>query len=109
MYMASLGGSGLRELSRLDYDKSEYLKNELRKAGFGIPFSASTFNEFVVELPAGSESVYQRLFDRKLVAGLPLASFYSGMPNRYLLCITETKTKKDMDELVSQLRAGYDI
>lgn len=103
MYMASLGGSGLRELARLNYDKSEYLKTELRKAGFGIPFSAPTFNEFVVELPAGSEAVYQRLLDRKLVAGLPLASFYPGMANRYLLCITETKTKKDMDELVSQL------
>ncbi len=109
MYMASLGGSGLRELARLNYDKSEYLKNELRKAGFGIPFSAPTFNEFVVELPVGSEAVYQRLLDRKLVAGLPLSSFYSGMANRYLLCITETKTKKDMDELVSQLRACYDI
>ncbi|MDR3569611.1 MAG: aminomethyl-transferring glycine dehydrogenase subunit GcvPA [Syntrophobacteraceae bacterium] len=109
MYMASLGGSGLRELARLNYDKSEYLKKELRKAGFAIPFSVPTFNEFVVELPPGSDAVYQRLLDRKLVAGLPLASFYSGMENRYLLCVTETKTKNDMDELVNLLRADCNI
>ncbi len=106
MYMASLGGGGLRELARLNYDKSEYLKGELRKAGFGIPFSAAGFNEFVVELPSGSEAVYRRLQDQKLVAGLPLGAFYSEMANRYLLCVTEIMSRQDMDELVSQLRAA---
>jgi glycine dehydrogenase subunit 1 len=109
MYMASLGGSGLRELARLNYDKSEYLKSELRKAGFRIPFSAPTFNEFVVELPAGSQAVYRRLLDRKVVAGLPLCSFYPGMDDRYLLCVTETGTKVDMDELVSRLKADCPV
>ena len=51
MYMASLGGTGLRELARLNHDKSEYLKQELTRAGFTIPFASPTFNEFVVEFP----------------------------------------------------------
>ncbi|MGO9414398.1 MAG: aminomethyl-transferring glycine dehydrogenase subunit GcvPA [Syntrophobacteraceae bacterium] len=106
MYMASLGGSGIRELARLNYDKSEYLKKELRKAGFKIPFAAATFNEFVVEFSPGFEAVYKRLLDRKLVAGLPLAPYYPQLPNHYLLCVTETKTKKDIDALVSQLKRG---
>ncbi len=33
MYMSSLGGSGLRELARLNYDKSEYFKAQLKKNG----------------------------------------------------------------------------
>jgi glycine dehydrogenase subunit 1 len=104
MYLASLGGSGVRELARLNYDKSEYLKKELRKAGFKIPFTAPTFNEFVVEFPPGFESIHKRLVDDKMVAGLPLTPYYPGTPERYLLCVTETKTKQDMDTLVAKLR-----
>lgn len=104
MYMASLGGTGLRELARLNFDKSEYLKKELARAGFKIPFSSPTFNEFVVEFPAGFDSTYRRLLDQKIVAGLPLASYYPELSNHYLLCVTEARTKKDMDDLVLQLR-----
>ena len=104
MYMASLGGTGMRELARLNYDKSEYLKKELEGAGFKIPFAAPTFNEFVVEFSPGFETVYQRLFDRKLVAGLPLAPYYPEIPDHYLLCVTETKSKGDMDALVRAVK-----
>ncbi|MGV8074673.1 MAG: aminomethyl-transferring glycine dehydrogenase subunit GcvPA [Syntrophobacteraceae bacterium] len=105
IYMASLGRTGLREMARLNYDKSEYLKLELRKAGFKMPFPSPTFNEFVVEFPAGFEATYQRLLDQKIVVGLPLAAYYPEFPNHYLLCVTETRTKKDMDDLVAELRA----
>jgi glycine dehydrogenase subunit 1 len=104
MYMASLGGTGLRELARLNYDKSEYLKQELTRAGFKIPFAGTTFNEFVVEFPTGFEADYQRLLQEKIVAGLPLASTYPELPNHYLLCVTETKTRGDLDALVGRLR-----
>jgi glycine dehydrogenase subunit 1 len=100
MYMASLGGTGLRELARLNYDKSEYLKQELIRAGFKIPFAGTTFNEFVVEFPTGFETTYERLLQEKIVAGLPLASYYPELPNHYLLCVTETKTRDDLDTLV---------
>lgn len=103
MYMASLGGTGLRELAKLNYDKAEYLKRELNKAGFKTPFASPTFNEFVVEFPAGFETAYRRLLERKVVAGLPLAHDYPELQNHYLLCVTETKTRKDLDTLVSLL------
>jgi glycine dehydrogenase subunit 1 len=103
MYMASLGGTGLREMARLNYDKSEYLKRELIRAGFKIPFAGTTFNEFVVEFPTGFERTYQRLLQDKIVAGLPLASYYPELPNHYLLCVTETKTRTDLDALVGHL------
>ena len=103
--MASVGGSGMRELSKLNYDKSEYLKSELRKAGFKISFESPTFNEFVVEFPAGFESTYKRLMEKKIVAGLPLASYYPELSNHYLLCATETIGKDDMDTLVAEVQS----
>jgi len=103
MYLASLGGTGLRELARLNYDKSEYLKRQLAGAGFKIPFSSTTFNEFVVEFPADFAGTYQRLLREKIVAGLPLAAYYPELPNHYLLGVTETKSRSDMDALVKLL------
>lgn len=103
MYMASLGGTGIRELAKLNHDKSEYLKQALEKAGFKISFKSPTFNEFVVEFPADFETIYEHLLEKKIIAGLPLTPYYPELTGRYLLCVTETKTKEEMDELVEKI------
>jgi glycine dehydrogenase subunit 1 len=103
MYMASLGGTGIREIARLNYDKAGYLKNELRKAGFAIGFDSPTFNEFVVEFPPGFEKTYNYLVEKRMMAGLSLAPFYPELANHYLLCVTETRSKEDMDALVKEV------
>ncbi|CAB1084885.1 Glycine dehydrogenase [decarboxylating] (glycine cleavage system P1 protein) (EC [Olavius algarvensis Delta 1 endosymbiont] len=104
MYMATLGGSGMKSLARLNYDKCEYLKNELRKAGFKIPFEQPTFNEFVVEFPPDFVKTYDRLVKQKIIPGLPLECHYRELKNHYLLCVTETLGKEDMDELVAAIK-----
>ncbi|MDO9530070.1 MAG: aminomethyl-transferring glycine dehydrogenase subunit GcvPA [Syntrophales bacterium] len=105
MYMASMGGTGMRELAMLNYDKSEYLKSELKKAGFKINFESPTFNEFVVEFPAGFKNTYERLLEKKIVAGLPLAPYYPELSSHYLLCVTETRTRQDIDALVREVKS----
>ena len=105
MYMASVGGTGIRELARLNHDKSEYLKMELKKAGFTITFDSPTFNEFVVEFPSGFEATYKRLLEKKIVAGLSLAPYYPELSSHYLLCVTETMSKDDMDALVREVKS----
>ncbi len=104
IYMASLGGSGFKELARLNYDKCEYLKDQLRKAGYSLPFSQSTFNEFVVQFPEGFDTTYQDLLQKKIMAGLPLECYYPELPHHYLLCVTETISKEDMDRLVGAIK-----
>jgi len=103
MYMASVGHTGIRELAGLNHDKCEYLKKGLEKAGFKITFDSPTFNEFVVKFPVGFETAYERLLEKKIVAGLSLATYYPELSDHYLLCVTETKTKEDMDELIKEL------
>jgi glycine dehydrogenase subunit 1 len=104
VYMASLGGTGFQEVSRLNHDKSEYLKNELKRAGFSIPFTSPTFNEFVVQFPDGFADTYNRLLDKKIIAGLPVETYYPELRDHYLLCATETMPKEDMDELVKEVQ-----
>ena len=103
MYMSSVGGTGIRKLSRLNYDKSEYLKTAFRNAGIEIPFEGSTFNEFVVKLSAGSKEAYDRLLKKKIIAGLDLAPYYPELENHYLFCVTETKSGVEMDQLVQEM------
>lgn len=104
MYMACVGRSGLRELAQLNHDKAEYLKTKLLKNGFSVPFSRPTFNEFVVKFPEeGFQDTYQSLMDKKIVPGLPLSNYYPELADHYLICVTETKTREDMDALVKEI------
>jgi glycine dehydrogenase subunit 1 len=105
MYMASVGGTGIRKLARLNRDKAEYLKKELKKAGFTITFDSPTFNEFVVEFPSGFEANHKHLLEKKIIAGLCLAPYYPELANHYLLCVTETRSKDDMDALVREVKS----
>jgi len=104
MYMASLGGTGLRKLARLNYDRSEYLKQGLSDAGATVCFSAPTFNEFVVEFKNDYSPVQKRLMDQKIVAGLNLGKYYPGFDNRYLFCVTETASKEVLDTVISEVK-----
>jgi glycine dehydrogenase subunit 1 len=105
MYLACLGASGFRDLSELNHDKAEYLKSRFRQAGLKIPFASPTFNEFVAEMPPSFENTYSRLLEKKIVAGLPLMTYFPELKNHYLFCATETKSKEDMDLLVKELQS----
>lgn len=105
MYMSSLGGSGLRELAKLNYDKAEYFKAELRKKGARIVFDSPTFNEFVVEFDKDFYPTYSRLLEKKIVAGLELGRFYPDLAGKYLFCATETVTKDIIDTVVGEVKS----
>jgi len=105
MYLASLGGTGIRELAALNHDKAEYLKKALTDAGCVIPFSAPTFNEFVVTAPGGFDARYRRLIEKKIVAGLPLGPYYPELAGHSLLCVTETASRENMDALAREVKS----
>ncbi len=105
IYLASLGGTGFRQLAALNHDKAEYLKEVLREAGCLIPFSAPTFNEFVVSAPGGFDARYRRLIEKKILAGLPLRPYYPELAGHNLLCVTETASREAMDALAKEVRS----
>lgn len=103
MYMAALGKTGFRELAALNRDKAAYLKQALAAAGHRIPFTRSTFNEFVVDFGTGFEAVHRRLQATGIVVGLHLAPYYPELEGGYLLCATETASRQDLDLLVKEV------
>lgn len=105
MYMSSLGGSGLRELAQLNYDKTEYFKAQLQKKGARIVFDSPTFNEFVVEFSADFQPIHKKLLAKKIVAGLELGRFYPELAGKYLFCATETVTKEVIDAVAGEVQS----
>jgi glycine dehydrogenase subunit 1 len=103
IYLACLGGSGMRELARLNRDKAEHLKSALEKAGCTVPFAGHTFNEFVVKFPARFNAGLPGLIKKGTVPGLSLDDYYPELSGHHLVCVTETKTRKQMDELVKEV------
>ncbi len=103
MYMAAMGGTGIRKLSRLNRDRAEYLRASLAQAGFTSPFKAPTFNEFVVRFPKGFADTWQTLLEKKIVAGLHLAPYYPELSDCWLMCVTETISKNEIDTLVEEV------
>lgn len=58
---------------------------------------------FATRLPNAVELINARLLKRKIVGGLPLGRYYSGLQDAMLVCVTETKTKEDIDLFVSAI------
>ncbi len=103
MYMATVGGTGIRKLAQLNHDKAAYLQKALVEAGFEIPFATPVFNEFVVKFPQSFDATYKKMLDKNIVAGLPLEKDYPELIDHYLMCVTETMDKPDMDLLVEEV------
>ena len=104
-YMASLGNTGLRRIAKLNYDKAAYLKDELIQAGAQLVFSGSTFNEFALTFSKDFKAIRRRLLDKGIIAGIDLGRFYEQYQGAYLFCVTETVSKKILDEFINEVRS----
>jgi len=104
IYLAIMGKKGLRELALLNLRKSDYLKNKISKTkGFEVRFNANTFNEVVIKCPRPANEVRDALLEYKIIAGLPLGSYYPDLADSLLICATEMNTVEDIDRLVEKL------
>jgi glycine cleavage system P protein (glycine dehydrogenase) subunit 1 len=103
IYLASLGGTGLPKLAQINFDQSEYLKRKLQESGIDIPFQGQTFNEFVIRLPDQRSGLYEELLEKGIAIGLPLESTFKDLKNHYLVCVTETAEKENLDLLIREI------
>ena len=103
-YMATLGGTGLRRVARLNYDKAEYLKHQLMQAGARPLFTGPTFNEFVLRFRHDFALIRKKLMTQGIVAGIDLGRFYPQYKEAYLFCVTETTSRAILDAVIEEAR-----
>ena len=105
IYMEAMGRQGLQEVAEQNPQKAAYAKQKIAAIeGFSIPFSAPTFNEFVVRALRPAADVLEKLrTDNGIIAGLALSKYYERQDTDFLVCVTETSTKTKIDDLVNAL------
>jgi glycine dehydrogenase subunit 1 len=73
--------------------------------GFSLPFTAPIFNEFVVRAPKPARELLANLANQKAIdGGLALSRFMPDRPNDFIVCVTETNTREQIDALADGLR-----
>jgi glycine dehydrogenase subunit 1 len=107
IYLSLLGKQGIREVAEQNAAKTAYARQRIAALdGFSVPFTAPTFNEFVVECREGADAVLARLERRGILGGLALGAYYEEMPKRFLVCVTEQNSREEIDALVAALAGG---
>ena len=105
VYLETMGRRGVQEAARQCAQKAHYAAREIAKLeGFSLPFSAPFFNEFVVQAPIKAAPLLDRLANEKGIdGGLALSRFDANRGNDFLVCVTETNMRRQIDALVDGL------
>lgn len=105
IFLAALGKQGFRELGELCVQKAHYAFRQITAIpGYKAAFTGPFFDEFVIELPIPTAKLQEHLEQANILGGYSLEKSYPGMDNCMLFCVTETRTKEDIDCLVNVLK-----
>ena len=106
IYMEAMGKQGLQEVAMQNAQKAEYAaKNIAAIDGFEIAFSAPKFNEFVVRGQRPATEILEKLrTESGIIGGLAVSKYYSDRPNDFLVCVTETNSRDQIDQFVAGLK-----
>lgn len=105
VYMEALGKNGMQRVATSSVQNTQYAIRKLTEAGAEVRFSGRVFGEFVLRLPKDPREVQTRLLEQGILAGLPLGWYYPQLSDCLLVAVTETRTKAQIDEYASKLRA----
>lgn len=104
VYLSLMGREGLKKVAELCLQKSHYAFDEICKLnGFKAKFSAPFFKEFVIETPIPPKEIIEKLAQKNIFAGVDLERFGVKLGNVLLVCVTEKRTKEEIDYFVSEL------
>lgn len=105
VYLAALGKQGFRQVAVTCTQKAHYAADRLSAIeGVRLRFpKGHFFKEFVLQLPKDPAWVRDRLLEEKILAGLPLGGFYPELADCLLVCVTETRTREEIDRFAEGL------
>ena len=103
VYATLLGRAGLVELAENCARAAAYLRARLAELpGVSLLHNGPWFHEFAIRLPAGQAARWhQAALEAGFLAGLPLGEWSPELQDCLLLCVTEKRTRAEMDALVA--------
>ena len=106
VYLATLGKNGLRHVAKLCYDKAHYAAGEIAKLpGYSLLSDKPFFNEFVVRCPKPAAEINRYLaYEWGILGGYEVGKVCPGLEDGLMVCVTETNTRQEIDDLVEALK-----
>lgn len=101
IHLATLGKKGLREVAIQTTQKAHYAFDKLMATGKfkelfpGKPF----FKEFALASDINVKELNKKLLENKILGGYELGRDFKEYENGILFCVTEKRTKEEIDEL----------
>jgi glycine dehydrogenase subunit 1 len=107
VYLETMGRKGIQEVAYQCAQKAAYAAKQIAAIpGFSLSFTAPVFNEFVVRSPSPARELLAKLAsERAIDGGLALSRFIANRPNDFVVCVTETNTREQIDALADGLRS----
>jgi glycine dehydrogenase subunit 1 len=104
IFLSLLGPEGLREMAGGCLARTAYAKKVLSALpGCALPFEGPGFHEFVLRLPRPADAVFAKCLKRGVAAGLPLGRHWPELSDCLLVCVTEKRTRAEIDRLGAEL------
>lgn len=105
IYMSLMGKEGLRDVNKLSYSGAHYLYDQLLMTGKFTPvFDKPFLKEFAVKTSLNIEALTKKLLDNNILGGIELGKYKDGMDDCLLFCVTEKRSKDEIDQLVALIR-----
>lgn len=102
IYLTTLGKKGLKETALQCIQKANYAYDEITKDGkYRKVFNKPFFKEFVVSSDIQVNKVNEALLRNGILGGYNLGNVYPLYKKSMLLCVTEKRTKSEIDNLVN--------
>lgn len=102
IYLITMGKKGIKEVALQSIQKSHYAFNEMTKNSKYKPlFNKPFFKEFAVTSSMDCKKINEELLRNNILGGYEIQKDYSELKNALLLCVTEKRTKEEIDQLVS--------
>ena len=102
VYLSIMGKQGIKEAAESSMKKAHYALNKLVKTGrFKLLFNKPFFNEFAVTGNFDTDDLNRELLKNGILGGFNISKFYNEYSSSTLLCVTEKRTKSEIDKLVS--------
>lgn len=100
VYMAIMGKKGIKEVAEQCAIKAHYAYNKIINTGKYKPlFNKPFFMEFAVKSNIDANKINDKLLKNNILGGFIIEKEYKEFNNSLLLCVTEKRTKDEIDML----------
>jgi len=104
IYLSCMGEAGLKRVAELCLWKARYAYRKLTALeGVEPLFTGPFFKEFVVKTKQEPAKVNEYLIQHNIIGGLDLGRFYPRLEGCMLFCVTESRSREEIDYLVDKM------